>query len=163
MKSAQKVLKSGMLTDFKAFIMKGNVVDMAVGIIIGAAFGAIVTSIVKDVIMPPIGLALGNIDFSNLAIVIKEGSTAGPYPSIAAAQAAGAITINYGLFINTIINFLIIAVVVFFFIIRPLAKVQSLTKGATPVAPTTKDCTYCATAIPIKATRCPNCTSELTK
>jgi len=135
----------------------------AVGIIIGAAFGAIVTSVVKDVIMPPIGLALGNIDFSNLAIVIKEGSTPSPYPSLASAQTAGAVTINYGLFINTIINFLIIAAVVFFLIIRPLAKLQSLTKGATPSAPTTKDCLYCATAIPIKATRCPNCTSELTK
>jgi large conductance mechanosensitive channel len=163
MKSAQKVLRSGMLTDFKAFIMKGTVADMAVGIIIGAAFGAIVTSIVKDVIMPPIGLALGNIDFSNLAIVIKEGSTPSPYASLSAAQAVGAVTINYGLFINTIINFLIIAAVVFFFIIRPLAKLQSLTKGVTPAALTTKDCPYCATAIPIKATRCPNCTSELTK
>ena len=163
MKSAQKVLKLSMLTDFKAFIMRGNVVDMAVGIIIGAAFGAIVNSIVKDVIMPPIGLVLGNIDFSNLAAVIKQGSTPGPYPTLAAAQAAGAITINYGLFINTIINFLIIAAVVFFLIIRPLTKLQSLTKGATPAAPTTKDCPYCATAIPIKATRCPNCTSELTK
>ncbi|MGD0857473.1 MAG: large conductance mechanosensitive channel protein MscL [Dehalococcoidia bacterium] len=152
-----------MLTDFKAFIMKGNVVDMAVGIIIGAAFGAIVTSIVKDVIMPPIGLALGNIDFSNLAAVIKQGSTPGPYPTLATAQAAGAVTINYGLFINTVINFLIIAAVVFFLIIRPLTKLQSLTKGATPAAQTTKDCPYCATAIPIKATRCPNCTSELTK
>ena len=163
MNGAQKVLKSSMLTDFKAFVMKGNVVDMAVGIIIGAAFGAIVTSMVKDVIMPPVGLALGNIDFSNLAIVLKEGSTPGPYPSLAAAQAAGAVTINYGLFINTIINFLIIAAVVFFLIIRPLAKMQSLTKGAAPAAPTTQDCPYCATAIPIKATRCPNCTSELTK
>jgi len=163
MKSAQKVLKSGMLTDFKAFIMKGNVVDMAVGIIIGAAFGAIVTSIVKDVIMPPVGLGLGNIDFSNLAIVIKDGSPPGPYTSLSASQAAGAITINYGLFINTIINFLIIAAVVFFFIIRPLAKLQSLKKGSTPAEPTTKDCTYCATAIPIRAIRCPNCTSDLSK
>jgi len=162
MKHANKILKSSMLTDFKAFIMKGNVVDMAVGIIIGAAFGAIVTSIVKDVMMPPIGLALGNIDFSNLAIIIKEGSTPGPYLSLAAAQAAGAITINYGLFINTIINFLIIAAVVFFLIIRPLAKMQSLTKGAAPAEPTTKDCPYCATAIPVRAIRCPNCTSELT-
>jgi len=162
MKSAQKVLKSSMLTDFKAFIMKGNVVDMAVGIIIGAAFGDIVASIVKDVIMPPIGLALGNIDFSNLAITIKEGATPGPYPSLSAAQAAGAVTINYGLFINTIINFLIIAAVVFFFIIRPLAKMQSLTSKSVPVAPTTKDCPYCATSIPARAVRCPNCTSELT-
>jgi len=163
MKNAQKVMRPGMLMDFKAFIMRGNVIDMAVGIIIGAAFGAIVTSIVKDVIMPPIGLALGNIDFSNLAIVLKEGATPGPYPSLAAAQAAGAVTINYGLFINTIINFLIIAAVVFFLIIRPLGKMQSLTKGAVPVTPTTQDCPYCATSISIKATRCPNCTSELTK
>jgi len=152
-----------MLTDFKAFIMKGNVVDMAVGIIIGAAFGAIVASIVKDVIMPPIGVGLGNIDFSNLCIVIKEGATPGPYPSLAASQAAGAVTINYGLFINTVINFLIIAAVVFFCIIRPLAKMQSLTRVAALAAPTTKDCPYCATAIPIRATRCPNCTSELPK
>jgi large conductance mechanosensitive channel len=163
MKHAQKVLKSSMLSDFKAFIMKGNVVDMAVGIIIGAAFGAIVTSIVKDVIMPPVGLVLGNIDFSNLAAVIKQGSTPGPYPTLAAAQAAGAVTINYGLFINTLINFLIIAAVVFFLIIRPLAKLQSLTRAAPPAAPTTKDCPYCATTIPLKATRCPNCTSELAK
>ena len=163
MKSAQKVLKSSMLTDFKAFIMRGNVIDMAVGIIIGAAFGAIVNSIVKDVIMPPIGLVLGNIDFSNLAIVIKEGSAPGPYASLSAAQAAGAVTINYGLFINTLINFLIIASVVFFFIIRPLARLQALQKASVPAEPTSKDCPYCVTTIPIKATRCPNCTSELTK
>lgn len=162
MRSAQQVLKSGMLTDFKAFIMRGNVVDMAVGIIVGAAFGAIVSSIVKDVIMPPIGLILGNIDFSNLTIVIKEGSTPSPYASLSAAQSAGAVTINYGLFINTLINFLIIAAVVFFFIIRPLAKLQALQKESAPATPATKDCPFCATTIPIKATRCPNCTSELT-
>jgi large conductance mechanosensitive channel len=98
-----------MLKDFKAFIMKGNVVDMAVGIIIGVAFGAVIASLVKDVLMPPIGLALGKIDFSSLAVSLKEGSTPGPYASLAAAQAAGAVTLNYGLFINTIVNFLIIA------------------------------------------------------
>ena len=152
------IMKSSMLADFKAFIMRGNVVDMAVGIIIGAAFGAIVNSVVKDIIMPPIGLALGNIDFSNLAVVLKEGTTPSPYASLAAAEAAGAVTINYGQFINTIINFLIIAAVVFFFIVRPLAKMQVKKEAA----PTTRDCPYCATAIPIKATRCPNCTSELT-
>ncbi len=159
MRHAQKVLKSSMLTDFKAFIMRGNVVDMAVGIIIGASFGAIVNSIVKDIIMPPIGMVLGNIDFSNLSAVIKQGSTPGPYASVAAAQAAGAITINYGMFINTIIDFLIIAAVVFFLIIRPLARLQ--TKKEAAAEPTTKDCPYCATTIPIKATRCPNCTSDL--
>ncbi len=158
---ARKVLKSSMLTDFKAFIMRGNVVDMAVGIVIGAAFGAIVSSIVKDVMMPPIGLLLGNIDFSSLSIVIKEGVSPGPYSSLAAAQTAGAVTINYGLFINTIINFLIIAAVVFFFIVRPIARLQTPKKDAAP-APATKDCPYCATTIPGKATRCPHCTSELT-
>ena len=152
-----------MLKDFKAFIMRGNVVDMAVGIIIGAAFGAIITSLVKDVIMPPIGLALGKIDFSNLAIVLKQGTAPGPYASIAAAQAAGAVTLNYGLFINTIINFLIIALVVFFFIVRPIARMQAPKKAAAPPAPTTKECPFCFTQIPIKATRCPNCTSTMTK
>ena len=151
-----------MLKDFKAFIMRGNVVDMAVGIIIGAAFGAIVSSLVKDVIMPPVGLGLGKIDFSNLAIVIKQGSTPGPYPTLAAAQAAGAVTLNYGLFINTIINFLIIASVVFFFIVRPIARMQIPKKAAQPAAPITKECPFCYTSIPIKATRCPNCTSPIT-
>ncbi len=152
-----------MLKEFKAFIMRGNVVDMAVGIIIGAAFGAIVSSIVKDVIMPPIGLVLGNIDFSSLAIVLKQGTTPGPYATIAAAQAAGAVTLNYGLFINTLINFLIIAFVVFFFIVKPIAKLQLQKMAAEPAAPTTKECPFCYTNISVKATRCPNCTSTLTK
>jgi large conductance mechanosensitive channel len=149
-----------MLKDFKAFITRGNMVDLAVGIIIGVAFGAIVTSFVNDILMPPIGLALGKIDFSNLLIIIKEGTTPGPYASLAAAKEAGAVTINYGVFINIIINFLIIAAVVFFFVIRPINRLHT-PKKAEPVAPTTKDCPYCYTAIPIKATRCPNCTSEL--
>ena len=153
-----------MLKDFKAFITRGNVVDMAVGIIIGVAFGAIVSSAVSDVIMPPIGLALGNIDFSDLMIVLKEGATPGPYASLAAAKAAGAVTVNYGQFINTIINFLIIAAVVFFLIVRPLAKLQEKQKATAPVAaPTTKECPFCYSAIPIKATRCPSCTSQLGK
>ncbi len=152
-----------MLKDFKAFIMKGNVVDMAVGIIIGIAFGAIVASAVKDVIMPPVGIALGKIDFANLVIVLKEGATPGPYTSLAAAQAAGAVTLNYGLFINTIINFLIVAAVVFFFIVRPIARMQAPKTVAAPAAPTTKECPFCYTSIPIKATRCPNCTSPLAK
>jgi len=152
-----------MLKDFKAFIMRGNVVDMAVGIIIGAAFGAIVSSLVKDVIMPPIGLVLGKIDFSNLAIVLRQGTTPGPYPTLADAQVAGAVTLNYGLFINTIISFLIIALVVFFFVVKPIARMQAPKKTTEPVAPTTKECPFCYTNIPIKATRCPNCTSELKK
>jgi large conductance mechanosensitive channel len=151
-----------MLKDFKAFIMRGNVVDMAVGIIIGVAFGAIVTSIVKDVIMPPVGLALGNIDFANLLVVIKQGTPPGPYSSLAAAQAAGAVSINYGQFINTIINFLIIAAVVFFFIVRPIAKLQASKKVEASPAPTTKDCPFCFSKININARRCPNCTSQLT-
>ena len=150
-----------MLKDFKAFIMRGNVVDMAVGIIIGVAFGAIVTSIVKDVIMPPVGLALGKIDFANLLVVIKQGTPVGPYTSLAAAQAAGAVSINYGQFVNTIINFLIIAAVVFFFIVRPIAKLQAPKKVEAPAAPTTKDCPFCFSKININAKRCPNCTSQL--
>ena len=156
-----------MLKDFKAFIIRGNVIDMAVGIIVGAAFGPIVSSLVKDVIMPPIGLALGKVDFANLIIVLKQGSTPGPYHSLAAAQAAGAVSINYGTFINTIINFLIIAAVVFFFIVRPIAQLDARQKAKQPApmpaAPTTKECPFCFTQIPLKAIRCPNCTSQLTK
>jgi large conductance mechanosensitive channel len=155
-----------MLKDFKAFIMRGNVVDMAVGIIIGAAFSPIIASLVKDIIMPPIGLALGKVDFANLYAVLRQGKTPGPYASLSVAQTAGAITINYGNFINTIITFLIIAVVVFFLIVRPIAQMSARQKAkeaaAAPVpTPTTKECPFCFTQIPLKATRCPNCTSEL--
>lgn len=151
-----------MLNDFKAFIMRGNVVDMAVGIIIGASFGAVISSLVKDVIMPPIGLALGKIDFSNLAVVLKQGATPGPYTSLATAEAAGAVTLNYGLFVNSVISFLVIALVVFFFVVRPIARMQALKKAPEPAAPTTKECPFCYTDIPVKATRCPSCTSQLT-
>lgn len=150
-----------MLKDFKTFITRGNVVDLAVGIIIGVAFGAIVTSLVNDIIMPPIGLALHKIDFSNLAIILRNGSPPGPYASLAAAKAAGAVTISYGTFINTLINFLIISAVIFFLVVRPIARLQVPKKIAAPAAPATKDCPYCSTSIPVKATRCPNCTSEL--
>ena len=152
-----------MFKDFKAFIMRGSVVDMAVGIIIGAAFGAIINSIVKDVIMPPIGMALGNVDFTNLYITLTQGKTPGPYPTLLDAQAAGAVTINYGVFINTIISFLIVALVVFFFIIRPIAKMNAPKKAAAgpAPAPTTKECPYCASSISVKAIRCPHCTSQL--
>jgi large conductance mechanosensitive channel len=152
------------LKDFKAFITKGNLVDMAVGIIIGIAFGLIINSLVNDIIMPPIGLALGNVDFQNLFAVLKEGATPGPYASLKAAKDAGAVTINWGFFINTLINFLIIALVLFFFIVRPLARAKAKEAAKTPPpAPNTKECPYCASSIPIKATRCPNCTSELKK
>jgi large conductance mechanosensitive channel len=151
-----------MIKDFKTFITRGNVVDLAVGIVIGVAFGAIVNSFVKDIIMPPIGLALGDVDFANMFAVLKEGTVAGPYASLAAAQEAGAVSINYGVFINTIISFIILAAVVFFFIVRPIAKMHERQKAAEAApAPDTKECPYCYTNIPIKATRCPNCTSEL--
>jgi len=148
-----------MMKEFKEFAVKGNVIDMAVGIIIGAAFGTIVKSLVADVIMPPIGLALGNVDFANLFIVLKEGAQAGPYPSLAEAQAAGAVSINYGAFINTIITFVIIAFAVFM-IIRNVNKMKR-EEAAPPAEPTTKSCPFCFSEVPIKATRCGFCTSEL--
>ena len=147
-----------MLKEFKEFAMKGNVLDMAVGIIIGAAFGLIVTSLVNDVIMPPIGLLLGNVDFSNIFAVLKDGKTPGPYASVAAAKAAGAVTLNVGLFINTVINFVIVAFAIFL-LIRNINRF----KRQEEAAPTSKDCSFCFTKIPIQATRCPNCTSELKK
>ena len=153
-----------MLKDFKAFIMRGNVVDLAVGIVIGVAFGAIITSLVKDIIMPPIGLALSGIDFSTLMIVLKEGTPPGPYLNPAAAIEAGAVTMNYGVFLLTIISFIIIALVVFFFVVRPIARMQASKKVEEPAAaPTTRECPYCFSSISIKATRCPDCTSELAK
>jgi len=148
-----------MLKEFKEFAMKGNVVDMAVGIIIGAAFGTIVKSLVADVIMPPIGLLLGGVDFSNLFLTIKQGATAGPFTTIAEAQKAGAVTINYGMFINTIISFLIVAFAIFM-VIKGLNSLKREEEAA-PEEPTEKDCPKCFTSIPIKAIRCPNCTSEL--
>ncbi len=148
-----------MFKEFKEFAMRGNVVDMAVGIIIGAAFGLIVKSLVADIIMPPIGLLLGNVDFSNLFVVLKDGTTPGPFLALADAQKAGAVTINYGLFINTVINFLIVAFAIFF-LIRGLNKLKR-EKAAPVEAPTTKECPHCLSTIQIKATRCPFCTSEL--
>ncbi len=151
----------GMIKEFKEFAVKGNVVDMAVGIIIGAAFGTIVKSLVADVIMPPIGLLLGNVDFSNLFIVLKQGADiAGPYATMADAQTAGAVTLNYGMFINTIISFLIVAFAVFM-LVRSMNKLKRQQEAPPPAEPTTKDCPFCASAIPIKARKCPNCTSEL--
>jgi large conductance mechanosensitive channel len=143
---------------FKEFILKGNVIDMAVGIVIGAAFGAIVSSLVADVIMPPIGLLLGKVDFSNLFVVLKEGAAAGPYASLAAAKQAGAVTLNLGVFINTIISFLIIAFAIFL-VIRQINKLRR--KAEATAAPATKECPYCFSAVPVKAVRCPFCTSTL--
>ncbi len=148
-----------MFKEFKEFAMRGNVVDMAVGIIIGAAFGAIVQSLVADVLMPPIGLLMGNVDFSNLFFVLKEGGSAGPYLSLAEAQKAGAVTVNYGLFVNRIISFLIVAFSVFL-LIKGINKMKR-EQEAPPAAPTTKECPFCLSTIPIKAARCGYCTSDL--
>jgi large conductance mechanosensitive channel len=148
-----------MLKEFKEFAMRGNVVDMAVGIIIGGAFGTIVKSLVSDVMMPPIGLLLGGVDFSDLFVTIKQGATAGPYATLAAAQAAGAVTISYGLFINAVISFLIVAFAVFL-LIKGINKLKR-EKEAPAAAPTTKECPYCYSTIVLKATRCPHCTSAL--
>ena len=148
-----------MLKEFKEFAMRGNVVDMAVGIIIGAAFGTIVKSLIADIIMPPIGLLLGNVDFSNLFLVIKQGTSAGPFATVAEAQKAGAVTINYGAFINTVISFLVVAFSVFI-LIRGMNKLKR-EEEAVPEEPTTKECPRCFSTISINATRCAFCTSEL--
>ena len=150
----------GMMKEFKEFAVKGNVMDMAVGIIIGAAFGTIVKSLVADVIMPPIGLLLGNVDFANLFFVLKDAAT-GPavYATVAEAQATGAVTLNYGLFINTVISFLIVAFAIFI-VIKNMNRLKK--EAPAPVAePTTRECPHCFSIISIKATKCPNCTSAL--
>jgi len=144
-----------MFKEFKTFILRGNVLDLAIGIIIGAAFGKIVTSFVNDVLMPPIGLLLGGVDFSNFFVTLKGQHAA----TLAQAQAAGAVTLNYGLFINAVIDFLIVAFVIFL-LIRQVNKLTAKPAPA-PAAPTTKECPFCMTEIPIKATRCPHCTSAL--
>jgi large conductance mechanosensitive channel len=148
-----------MFKEFKEFAMRGNVVDMAVGIIIGAAFGTIVKSLVDEVIMPPIGLLLGNVDFTDLFITLKEGATAGPYLTLAAAKEAGAVTLGYGAFFNTVISFLIVAFAVFLLIkgMNSMKRKQE----ETPAEPTTRECPYCFSEIPIKATKCAHCTSDL--
>jgi large conductance mechanosensitive channel len=142
-----------MWNDFRAFIMRGNVVDLAIGVIIGAAFGRIVSSLVSDIIMPPIGLLLGEVDFSSIFITLSSHH----YDTIAAAKAAGAPTINIGVFINAVIDFIIVALVVFLV----MRYVNKMLPKPPPAEPTTKDCPYCISAIPLAATRCPNCTSEL--
>jgi len=148
-----------MLKEFREFAMRGNVVDMAVGIIIGGAFGTIVKSLVADVLMPPIGLLLGGMDVTNFFVVLKEGATAGPYAVLADAKAAGAVTLDYGLFINAVISFLIVAFAVFL-LIKSINRMKR-EEVAVPAEPTTKDCPKCFSAIPLKATRCPNCTSDI--
>jgi large conductance mechanosensitive channel len=142
-----------MFKEFKEFAMKGNVMDMAVGIIIGVAFGKIISSFVSDVLMPPIGLLLGKVDFSNLFLNLSGTA----YPSIAAAKEAGAATLNYGVFLNTVIDFLIVAFAIFLVV----KQMNRMKRAEAPVPVTTKDCPFCASAIPLKATKCPHCTSEI--
>ena len=143
-----------MLKDFKEFAMRGNIVDMAVGIVLGASFGGIVTSLVNDVLMPPIGLVLGKVDFSNLFISL----TGRHFDTVAAAKTAGAATLNYGIFLNTVINFVIVAFAMFL-VVRQVNKLRG--PAPVPAAPATKPCAYCCSQIPLAATRCPNCTSQL--
>ena len=148
-----------MFKEFREFAVRGNVVDMAVGIILGGAFGTIAKSLVDDVLMPPLGLLLGGVDFSNLFVVLRGGAKAGPYLALADAKAAGAVTINYGVLLNNIVAFLIVTIALFFLVrsINALKREQP----AAPPAPNTKDCPFCASTIALKATRCPHCTSQL--
>jgi len=146
-----------MWKDFKGFIMRGNVLDLAVAVVIGAAFGIVVKSLVDDIVMPPLGLLMGKADFTNLFVVLHDGPKApGPYLSLADAKAAGAVTVNYGLFINAVIGFLVVALAVF-----ALVRVATRMRLLPSAAPSTKVCQFCASTIPLAATRCPNCTSQL--
>ena len=146
-----------MLKEWKEFALRGNVLDMAVGIIIGAAFGTIVKSAVDDLLMPPIGLALGGVDFRNLFVTLRGGEGVGSYATVEEAKEAGAVTLNYGVFVNNVVSFLIVAFVVFLLV----RGVNAMRRKEEAPDPTTRDCPFCATAIPIKASRCPHCTSEL--
>ena len=148
-----------MIKEFKDFVMRGNVLDMAIGIIIGSAFGTIIKSLVADVLMPPIGLLLGGVDFSNLFITLKQGAVAGPYDTLALAQDAGAVTVNYGLFFNAVVSFFIIAFAVFI-LVRSVNRLNRA-KETPPAKLINKECPYCFTTIPIKAARCPHCTSQI--
>jgi len=149
----------GFVKDFKAFAVRGNVVDMAVGIIIGGAFGTIVKSLVEDILMPPLGLLVGNVDFTDLFLTLRAGATAGPYANLAAAREAGAVTLNYGMLVNNVVSFAIVAFAVFL-VVRAMVRLQP-PAPVPAAAPATKTCTYCQSSIPLKATRCPHCTSQL--
>lgn len=150
----------GMVKEFKEFAVKGNVVDMAVGIIIGGAFGTVVKSFVDDVMMPPLGMAVGNIDFQNIMVVLKQGTTPGPYESLTAAKEAGAVTLNLGMFVNAAVSFAIVAFAVFL-LVKGINRLKRAEEAAPAPPPNSKDCPFCASAIPIAAKRCPLCTSQL--
>jgi large conductance mechanosensitive channel len=145
------------LKEFREFVSRGSVVDLAVGVVIGGAFGTIVKSLVDDLLMPPVGLLLGGVDATNLFVVLKQGAMPGPYVSLADAKAAGAVTLNYGLFINAFVGFLIVAFAIFML----LRGINAIRRQSEAAAPATKECQYCVAAIPLKATRCPQCTSQL--
>ncbi|MFL7807190.1 MAG: large conductance mechanosensitive channel protein MscL [Anaerolineae bacterium] len=149
-----------MLKEFREFILRGNMIDLAVGVIIGGVFNRVVQSLVNDIIMPPIGLLLGRADFTNLFLLLKGGEPAGPYATLADAQAAGAVVISYGIFINTLIALVITGFAVFL-LVRAINRLRRQQEAPAPAAPTTKLCPHCQTEIPIAATRCPNCTSQL--
>lgn len=150
----------GFVKEFREFAVKGSVVDMAVGIIIGGAFGTIAKSLVDDLLMPPIGMLLGNVDFSDMFVVLREGSAPAPYPTLAAAKEAGAVTLNYGLFVNNVLSFLIVALAVFF-MIRAINRMKREEAAEPTTTPTTRSCPFCTSEVSIKATRCPHCTSEI--
>jgi len=149
----------GFVKEFREFAVKGNVVDMAVGIIIGGAFGTVVSSFVNDVMMPPLGMLVGDIDFQDLMLVLKEGSTPGPYETLTAAKDAGAVTLNVGLFINAAVSFTIVAFAVFL-LVKGVNRLKR-EEAAPPPPPSTRECPFCASAVPLKAKRCPHCTSEI--
>ena len=150
----------GMVKEFKEFAVKGNVVDMAVGIIIGGAFGTVVKSFVDDVMMPPLGMAVGNIDFQDIMVVLKQGEAPGPYETLAAAREAGAVTLNLGMFINAAVSFTIVAFAVFL-LVKGINRLKRAEEAAPEPPPNSKDCPFCVSSIPLKAKRCPLCTSEL--
>jgi large conductance mechanosensitive channel len=150
----------GMMKEFREFAVRGSVVDMAVGIIIGGAFGTVVKSFVDDVMMPPLGMLTGNVDFGDKMLVLREGATPGPYHTLAAAKEAGAVTLNVGMFINAVVSFVIVAFAVFI-LVRAINRLKRKEEVAPAAAPTTRDCPFCASSIPVKATRCPFCTSEV--
>lgn len=151
-----------MLEEYKTFAIRGNVVDMAVGIIIGAAFNGVVQSLVKDVLTPPLGLLMGDVDFANLFIVLREGTPAAPYPTLEAAQSAGAVTLNVGTFVNSLVSFLIVSFAVFL-LVRYINRLRKPSATPEPAAPTVKKCPYCMSDVPVDATRCPQCTSDLSE